>query len=331
MVSLLQVNEELRSRPAPFAVGKYTLSAEFHQKHDSQKEFATGLYEYRRQKVFIKTWFGKAKDIRYYALINESAWNDILYRKFTSLRPGVLNYRVSVPKMLGVVESKGTLSVISEYIEGTNASTRRLDEQEDILYATLRAFESISDMFSRAEMERLFQVSTTMYVITLPLLTVLALASRPRDVTVIAKAFTDTVKQRTSIMSKKLYVSHRDLEPQNLIVRDRTIYVVDCERTARTVANYDLNHLSLKPMYKRLATTLYRRLHVNKNEFLKNYIALQFVSTPDQPPYFNNFYLEYLQKKYSRKIQKRKNILPAFLKELRRRCWSGIDLWEASR
>ena len=67
-----------------------------------------------------------------------------------------------------------------------------------------------------------------------------------------------------------------------------------------TKPDYDITQLSLNSAIDKLSKLVSIKLNRNPNSFLKNYILIHHSITFDDPPDFNNFYLEKLNALYSK-------------------------------
>ena len=203
-----------------------------------------------------------------------------------------------MPTVFGYVQSDDSLSVIFEYIEGKQLTSFPLIKQTEIFLIVLNSLQKVSYLFSNREKGNFLQITGRFYLLSLPLLTLLTLVSKVDKFKEIIKIFVETLKRVNHLKYKSLHLAHRDLEPHNIIVNRSNVYLIDCERMAFTIPNYDLNHLSLKPDFKLLSAALFRKMKVKPNKFLKNYITIQFAGIPDHPN-FKNYYLHNLQAKYT--------------------------------
>src|SRR6266550_875013 len=92
----------------PRHIGKYILTQEVKKLNDFQ-DYAVGIYSYKKEKVFIKTWLGKIKDLEYYLLLNEYINGIFFAQKLQAIHTSFPV--VCVPKPLEVIKSKNALSV----------------------------------------------------------------------------------------------------------------------------------------------------------------------------------------------------------------------------
>lgn len=292
--SNLGINRNWELQPAPCHTANYVFSSEI-RKNGHHHEFATGIYRDEKKKVFIKTWFGRVKDLRYYALINEYSCNKTLYFKLKSLSGSNRKYRIFVPKILDVIETKNSLSLVYEYVEGHHVSELPLSKQSEILHSAYQTLQKLSLRFSDTEKGNFGVISSAFYKRSLPFIALVTSLSAPKARRAVLKASIECSRKRKFVDTKTLFLAHRDLDPQNFIVNNSNVYILDCERMAFTVPEYDLNYLSLKPHCAELSDNLFKLAGVNPNVFLQNYIAIQFSHTPDNPPYFVNVHRRWLQ------------------------------------
>ncbi|OGK23483.1 hypothetical protein A3A46_03515 [Candidatus Roizmanbacteria bacterium RIFCSPLOWO2_01_FULL_37_13] len=297
IISNLKINNKHKLLPPQRRIGKYKLIKAISKDYGS-KNFALGVYISRQRKVFIKTWFGVAKDLSYFSLLTEYFSGLILSKKLSKFKASESFYKIKVPTVFGYVQSDDSLSVIFEYIEGKQLTSFPLIKQTEIFLIVLNSLQKVSYLFSNREKGNFLQITGRFYLLSLPLLTLLTLVSKVDKFKEIIKIFVETLKRVNHLKYKSLHLAHRDLEPHNIIVNRSNVYLIDCERMAFTIPNYDLNHLSLKPDFKLLSAALFRKMKVKPNKFLKNYITIQFAGIPDHPN-FKNYYLHNLQAKYT--------------------------------
>ena len=296
----LHLNDKYKSYGAPLIVSNYKLLYEIN-KESKQKDLASAVYICRSKKYFIKTWFGMVKDLRYYSLINELFTGDILYKEFDTSRLQISGYNIKIPKVITCVRSPESLSVVFEFVAGVTLTNSPLAQQVKVLGAVIEALQYVSKRLSSKEKSFFLNISKRFYLLSLPLLTLCNLIFSGKGRWAIFRAFIDCLNEAKSLKPGESQLAHRDIEPPNILVDQRNIYIVDCERMALTIPNYDINHLSIKPGLKLLAKKVFYLLNQKQSLFLKNYISIQFASTPDNPPYFKNFYIRGLLTRYAKK------------------------------
>src|SRR5258708_2010203 len=88
-------NNEKTHLVIPQQIGDYTLISKMPKKEFFK--FALGIYTDGKEKFFIKTWTGKAKNLNYYSLVNEVRVGVILN---TKLAQSEFQNRIHVPKIV---------------------------------------------------------------------------------------------------------------------------------------------------------------------------------------------------------------------------------------
>lgn len=267
------------------------------EKQNESKNFVLGVYRQRKKRVFIKTWYGVVKDLRFYFLVTEYWSNKILHRIFETQNYFYTKYRLKVPKIVGYRLAKNSFSLIYEYISGKTLSSMAQKEQVEIINSILLAFQKITQKLTQKEKQYFRNISGKFYILTLPFIALITLLSKPSEYKLIFKVFIDCLKSAKSVESESLVLAHRDLEPDNIIINDSALYIVDLERAALTAPDYDIIHLSLKPNFKTIADALFKKMNIRPNEFLKNYIMIQYAAVHKDPK-CGNFYMKALQAKY---------------------------------
>lgn len=295
-ISISQSIFTKRNILVPQNVEKYNLISEV-KKQIADKEYGVGIYEHKGKKVFIKTWKGKIKDFRYYSLTNEYRVNKVLYKK--THKASRSKYLIKIPQVVDCVENKDSLSIVFEYVQGKTLTSFSLEQQTEIISAIITALYSMSDLLTDKEKSQFAGRTFSFYFFSLPLFTLLTIASNIGSWKVLIRALIDCFRTLKHIDAKKLYLTHRDLDIHNILVNKSGVYIVDCERMIFTVPNYDISAMSLDPHLKRLAKLVCKQLRQTPNEFLKNYISIQLAKSFGNPQGLQNFYMKGLYKKYA--------------------------------
>lgn len=248
-------------------VGQYALLSS--TKKDSFRNFSMGVYTDGKEKVFIKTWSGRVKDLKYYSLVNEYLVSLILRKK---LAESEYKDRIFVPEVKDIVVGKNSLSVVFEYIDGEHLDTFPIERQGAVLREICEAFEKISP--SLTEEERSFFTKRTLrfYVFSLPLLLGAVSIWSPRNFFLSARYAFKNIFSAHRLKGQSLSIAHRDLTPKNICIRNGKVYVLDCEGVVLTLPPYDLLQITTVPEFAGLNVIVSPR--IVQSSFLYMFIVL---------------------------------------------------------
>lgn len=272
----------------PVAIGKYRLISKVN-KEIIDKEYGIGIYEYKGEKVFIKTWSGSIKNFRYYSLVKEHLVNDLLYKKLKKSKSVDSRYSVKIPQVVDYVQYKNSLSIVFEYIEGKTLSSVSVSEQASIISMIIMTLYYMSKSFTDKEKKQFSMRPFTFYVFCLPFYTLLTITSDFRSSKQIIKALINCLKTINHINTKNLHLAHGDLDLHNVIKNKSSIYILDWERTIFTIPNYDISYLSLYPNLKQLTKLVCKKLGQKPSIFIKNYLSIQLSKFFGDPRGLHNY------------------------------------------
>lgn len=275
----------------PQRIGKYQLASDV-KKENLFREYLIGIYQYRGEKVFIKTWTGFVKDFQYYELINEYFINRALYRKLNS------NGYIKVPKIVSYIERERSFSVIYEFVKGKILSSFSRKKQVKIVSQVLSAFNRLSSPFTNKDGRCVPRQTLKYYILALTFLSSLTILSNPRDFKVIFLGYIYFLKGAKCVQKNNLRIAHRDLSLHNIIIKDKYIFLIDCARVILTYEGYDIAYISINPRLKNIAQEIARDFNYSANTFLENYILINQARSFGNPMGFKNFYLEELKRRY---------------------------------
>lgn len=289
----------IKSQPItlPKRIGRYKL---FHEvKKDTPiKNYAIGIYRLGKSKVFIKTWKGNLKNVHYYLLVNEYLINKILYEKLINNRKRNEKYTLRTPKVIDIIKSKNSLSVVFECINGKTSTSFPLKKQVEVLSILIEKLEKISTFLSKEEKKAFPKRTFLFYLISLPFFTFINMVSNSGDKKVILKAFLNFLTSLPASKGAKLNLAHRDLALHNVIINGSDAFIIDCGRTVLTIPGYDIAYLSLTDNLPSVVKLTSKRLGININKFLENYILLQNCKWYGIPGKYVNIYMKNLYLRY---------------------------------
>lgn len=262
----------------PKKVGKYILLSEI-QKEKINKKYGTGIYKRGRDLYFIKTWTGSIRDYDYYSLIKEYLFSKVLSSVVTKNQSMSLKF----PEPEGIYKINNSVSVVFKYIEGTSVGTLNKREKTELVAEAIDGLSNLSHKLNKKEKDTFPIRNHSFYLLTLPLITVLAFAFNINTWKIITQSFYLCIKNYFNHKPAELVLAHGDLHPDNLIVskegEKHSLYILDCENMILTYRDYDLSLLTLDPQFKFLARDLSVKLQYPASIFLMTYIGLHCAIT----------------------------------------------------
>jgi serine/threonine protein kinase len=273
----------------PLLIGKYRL-VRLIPAHSSANNVSLGIYEYRNKRFFIKTWFGKIKDLNYYYLVNQLRTSDFLFSKLMQLR---FPQSVYFPEVVGHVHNPDSLSVITKFISGRELGDYPVEQQAYAIAASMAALQKISDNLSPSEKKLFLSQGPVSQAILLPIIGLALIVASPENIAAILTQLFRCVKLLPRTLGQTLVLSHRDLTPDNILLSRHRIYILDTELAALTLPGYDLSFLAATPKFSLLAGLSSKLSKSVPNPFLTAYIKLhQSIGSGDflsiNPEYFNS-------------------------------------------
>src|SRR3989338_2207612 len=270
LISLFK-NEQIK-KEVPKIIGEYRLISEIEKDNDFRR-FAVGIYENnKREKVFIKTWIGKVRDLSYFSLLNEYLVNDLLYRKISQT---TLGDKIKTPQALELIQNKNSASLVFEFIDGKSLDKYPVEYQIETLSVLHNALLEISKTLTANQKKTLTKRTTLFYISSLPFIVFIACIYNPRSVIKILKSIFKSLLSIAELYKSGLVLAHRDFHVDNILLLDNNIYLTDCESMALTSPFYDETLLFLEFQKKEPSIELFKRYEVViRNSFLKAYISL---------------------------------------------------------
>ncbi len=289
--SFLSLNESLEHSGTPKRVGRFNLVSILDKARENPyRNFEVGIYEFAEKKYFIKTWQGRVKDTNYYSLINEYLVTGMLYKKTKSV--GELKFA----QPIDIVESKDRLSAVYEFIVGQNLDKENIEKQAEVINKIIKSLQIISNSLTEKEKNQLTKRSIFFYLIFLPLLT-LMLMIRGKNRKIIFSQFVKSVFN-TSFFNKELTLAHRDLDPNNILISGKLIYLLDNERVVLTLPNYDFTNLLIYKGRSNLTKLISKKYHLKTDDFLKTFITFHYTVNNIKDIEFRKYYFNFLKQNY---------------------------------
>ncbi len=200
--------------------------------------FYCAIYQTKKGiKVFVKMWSGKVKDLNYYSLRNEIAINKLLHKVEKRNRIILLEKRnrVHTPQLLKVIESKSTLVMFLEYVDGKEATNVAEKSKISILLECIEYLHFIGSKLTPEEIKIVSKRSLSYYLFLYPALLAVAILRRPSQFkTLICGAFFLLLSLPNWCSAELKTLVHRDLHLKNILVSKNRIYLIDFQRCVYT-------------------------------------------------------------------------------------------------
>lgn len=227
---------------APRKIGKYTFKKAVIKPNNFQ-DYTVGIYTYRKEKFFIKTWQGNIKDLEYYLLINEYINASFFVKKLRNISDG--SHSIYVSKPLEIIREKNSLSAVFAYIEGKNLETYPAEKQITVTIEVQKAFKELTDSLTEKERAQFSQVPAEYYILALPLLFLLISMRSLKVASILLRKMIPAIRALLLMRNTPMLLAHRDLMPGNIIMSSRKVYVVDLAHIVLTIPYYDESLLAV--------------------------------------------------------------------------------------
>lgn len=262
----------------PKKVSGYRLVSEI-QKNKKYKKYGTGLYMKGNEVFFIKTWSGLLRDYDYYSLIKEYNFSKIL----SSVVKKHPNSELRFPEPVKLYHHNNRVSVVYKYIDGVHVETLGNSRKAESIANAIEGLSQLSEKLNKQELNQFPIRNHMFYLLTLPLITVLALVFNVSKWKIIIHSSYLCVRNFSEHNSGRLILAHGDLHPGNLILgknkNGQYLNILDCENMILTYADYDLSLLTLDPEFSILSKELASKLKYPASIFLMTYIGLHCAIT----------------------------------------------------
>ena len=284
--TVISVLEGRKSTQIQNKIGEYTLVSEVIKKNNQFKKFSLGVYTDGQINVFIKTWNGKIKNMDYYSLINEIRTNHLLHIKFNESE---YKDTINVPGIKNIIQSETSLSVVFEYIEGRPLYEISPDEQVKIIYDCIGALKKMSRSLTSKEKTDFIKRPLSFYIVSLPVMTILLIISQPKYGIEIIKSFFKSFSSINKLFQETLIIAHRDLNSQNILVKGNGVFLIDWERAALTLNDYDSARFMVVPDFYELKYSSKNKQLFSVNNFLKTSILIHSALDSIEPIERNHY------------------------------------------
>lgn len=279
-----------KEKPSPHfpQIGKYKILSKV-AKGEGSDNFSLGIYINGTEKVFIKTWSGHIKDLRYYSLLNEYASNKLLHEKL----PLTLYAKdLSTPESKELILGAHSISLVSEHIDGQSLDELPIGYQKETFIKTWLALQATTDTLTERERMDFSHRTPLFYVLSFPLLFGVFAFFHPKKILPALLSSIKSVSSLKNLFKQKMVVTHRDILSRNIIHVDGKNFLLDQEKMCIAPISVDALLIIMNPALKDLHTELAWTFREMQNNFLQIYLALHMtISTRDIPEqcehYFN--------------------------------------------
>lgn len=237
--------KEIKGNIENYNIGEYKLVLPIYKK-DIEDKYYTGIYKRNNKKFFIKTWQGKFKDYFYYSIINEYVAVNLLNEKINLIQD---NKNIKIPKIVNLIKGKNKFSIIYEYIEGKPLKNLNKKEVNENIYLAENLFNKISFVLSTNDKKTIMKRTKYFYLLLMPFFSVLLIFYEPKEIKLILKALFTSLSSHT-FYENKLFLAHRDMQPDNFIVTNNYIYLLDYEQIVLTIPGYDMAYFTVESFEK---------------------------------------------------------------------------------
>ncbi len=252
-------------------IANYILYKEINRANETNK-FSIGLYKKDNKKYFIKTWHGSIKDMFYHFLLNEYQVNLVLYQLLHQHKDII---GIRTPRAIEFVTRAQSASLVMEFIEGKPIKNLPSKIQMQIITNVMKDLELLSKKITNTMANKLHKRTKKSYVSLLILETILLLIKSPNDLFIILRMFFSLLISLIRTQQTKLVLSHRDLTPNNVMIKNKKTYLIDCEQVALTLPGHDLCYLAINKEFPSLMKQAKLSLHTVKNKFIRNFLIMQ--------------------------------------------------------
>ena len=200
---------------------------------DSINGYEFAIYENPSgRKAVAKKWQGKVKDMGYYSLKNEQLLLNILFQVRARVQNSLPKRYVNlhIPQMVGDWQTNNCLIVFKQYVQGKKATAFNKDKRIDVYIQAIEYVKFLGECFNGDEKNLMVERKPLGIVILYPLLLVKALVTNYKFSGDLIRGIPVFLKSAPLfIRSKSLVFGDRDLNPENIIVAGKDIYLIDLQ------------------------------------------------------------------------------------------------------
>lgn len=247
----------------------YKLIRTFH-KFGFRHKYFIGIYRKNKKLYFIKTWDKTKKDFDYFDLLNE-------YSRGRALAHLISKYHFSgftTPAPLELIAGGRILSLVYDFVPGRSLHELNKREQAKYLLRVTDGLMELSQHMTASDRKSFPLLGNMQFIINLPIISLIAIARSPGSVLHIISEFIICIKT-FRWFDQPLYLAHRDLSPENILISANRLYLIDCSSLVLTFPHYDSLKLTSPPLCQN-----------SHDIFLTHYLNLYLLAF--HPPYEKN-------------------------------------------
>ncbi len=244
----------------PDQIGEYKFIKQINiTKRNSKgnKMFFYALYQNSKgQKAFAKIWSGRLKNLNYYTLRNETIIYMVLNRVVRRIGKSMPKQfeDIIIPQFIAKLETKNSLTLLTEFIESTQASKIKSKKQFEIYLKTVDFLNLLGERLSTKEKEQIAKRDAkAITLLYFPILSK-AILIHPRALFSLLLGVPIFLQSIPALLkTNETTLNHRDLHLENIVVSKNKIAIMDLQFC-----------LFSNPLYDRLITL---RIHWTDKEF----------------------------------------------------------------
>lgn len=181
--------------------------------------------------VFLKRLSYKRKNIEYYKIMNEAN----ILETFENWRyTGNGGFDVSFPKIKKIVRKNGELIIVQELIEGVDLKSASIETKKSVIKNCLYAMKDLSLKIGCGARLGIRKVAPIFFLITFPFYWMKMIFRDPVRYSLHVKILSIFFRQIFSswIFFPNYIFAHKDLHSENVMVREKSIAILDLELCA---------------------------------------------------------------------------------------------------
>lgn len=229
----------------PQRIGSYMFSRKLPTNKPVNRAFifTFALYENaQKEKAIAKMWNGKIKNFTYYTLCNEilmyQILNQVIGRLDTSLPKKFQG--IIIPNFLGTFESKNSLVLLTEFINGTPADSLSEEKSFEIYLKVSDFLRYLGTRLTNSEKARITYRKPVDLALLYPLLLVKASFTHPRFFSSFLKGTPIFLLALIKLFRKSsMGLCHGDLSLNNILISPKKVVLIDLQLCVFSAVPYD--------------------------------------------------------------------------------------------
>jgi serine/threonine protein kinase len=228
--------------PSLTQIGSFKLKNEI-EKKGSFVKFAIGEYINTKdgKRVFGKTLI---QHIRFnvLSLSNEALMYELLHEVQKSVNhriPRAIK-NIRIPHSYGLRKKRGVLSLFIEYIEGIPLVTFPTSYQFKTYENVVSYIRYLGDNMTHEQKDQIGKRYPLIEIFMFPFLVVVAAFSYPKILNTLLRGVSCFyLNVFNYIKDQRLVLTHRDLHAKNILIQEKTVYIIDLENMVFTHPDYE--------------------------------------------------------------------------------------------